>query len=111
MSSSSKIVFVAEPRADVVLVSSDDIRFPVRKVSLQANSDVFDDMFTTSSGVDGEKDKNSGLPVIKIDEKGEDIDFLLRLFTVKQVRSDVTQLSLVQALRCVQSVDKSRTEL
>jgi hypothetical protein len=81
---SPKIFFVAEPRADVVLLSSDNVRFLIRKISLQAPSDVFDEMFSTLSGEIDIKDEETGLPVIQLSEKAADLDALLCLVVRNQ---------------------------
>lgn len=99
MDDAYKVLFVAEAGADVVLVSSDDAVFPVRRVSLQANSDVFDDMFRSSTGATDEKDQETGLPRVKIDEKAEDIDFLLRLFVIRQIKTSTQYMSFARAER------------
>ena len=95
----SKILFVSEPRADVVLVSSDGLRFLVRKVSLQANSDFFDGMFATLDGQTSETDEETGLPAIKLDDKGSDIDALLCCCVLKQPRSDLADMPFDVAAR------------
>lgn len=96
--SSSTILYVADPKADVVLRSSDGIDFLVQRVVLQVNSEVFDGMFASSSGEVGEKDEKTGFPVVKLDEKGEDLDFLLRFIVRGQVKTDLLTMPLKTAV-------------
>lgn len=93
-----ELAFVAEPRADVVLKSSDGHTFPVRRVSLQANSDVFDGMFDAASDSPGNlKDKTTILPLIPLDGTARGLDVLLRFILPKQIRPDRASLPLETA--------------
>lgn len=92
----SSSLYVADPKADAVLRSSDGIDFLVRRVSLQANSEVFDGMFDSSSGEVGEKDKETGFPVVKLEEKGEDLDLLLRFVVRAQAREPSMSTSVAK---------------
>lgn len=80
------IAFVPERDADVILKSSDGINFSVRRLSLQASCEVFDGMFASASSFKSDEDGATGLPVIKLDEKGADLDLLLRFVIREQDR-------------------------
>lgn len=86
--------FIVDPKADVVLLSADDERFPVRRISLQANSDVFEGMFDSCSDEASEIDADTGLPVAKLDDAGKDLDLLLRLVVRGQRLPNTSALSI-----------------
>jgi len=79
-------LYVADPRADIVVRSSNGIDFLVRRAFLEVHSEVFDAMFATASEDVGEKDPKTNLPVVKLVEKGEHIDLFLRLIVGGQIK-------------------------
>lgn len=101
MSSTSKILFVAEPGADVVVQSSDKITFAVRRVSLQASSDVFESMFNSASEDAEVTDSKTGLPLIKLDDKGDDLDLFFRASIRGQDKSGLDLMTFDVARRQV----------
>lgn len=82
----SSLVFVADPNADIIVVSSDGVQFLVRKLYLQAASDVFDGMVSAGAGDSSEKDDRTGLPVVKLDDKASELDIFLRFIDKDQSR-------------------------
>lgn len=80
------LAFVAEPAADLLLRSSDGFDFPVRRISLQANCDVFDGMFAAGSDDAAERDDKTGLTLVKLEESGAELDLFLRFIIRDQVR-------------------------
>ena len=101
--SSTALAFVADPKADIVLKSADGTSFPIRKVHLQSSCDVFDGMLSAGSDDKAEKDKKTGLPVIKLDDKTSELDIFLRFIDRDQKRLSETgdPLSLDETMRCV----------
>ena len=91
------ILYVADPKADIVLRSSDGIEFLVRRVVLQVNSEVFEGMFEASSGDLGEKDTKTGFPVIKLDEAAKELDLLLRWMSRDQKKDNQKTMELGSA--------------
>lgn len=80
------LAYVPDPKADLILKSSDGTTFPVRRVFLQTSSEVFEDMFASFSDVGSEKENSTGLPVVKLEETGADLDVFLRFITRDQPR-------------------------
>lgn len=95
---STPVLYIADPKADVVLVSSDGVKFPIRRVCLQAASEVFDDMFDTASAQAGEKDGQTDLPVVKLDDTAEELDLILRLIVRGQQIPTIPGLPAEQTL-------------
>jgi len=91
MSSSSTtqptILYVADPKADIVLRSNDGVDFLACRLYLEAASEVFEGMFSVASGNVGKMD-SMGRPTLEIDEKAEVLDVLLRFNVRDQIRSD-----------------------
>lgn len=92
------IAFVPDPKADVILKSSDSHFFPIRRSSLQSCSDVFDGMFASLSDAEAEKGPTTGLPLVRLDDKGTDLDVFLRFVIRDQVPRglDGSKISLEQ---------------
>lgn len=83
----ASIVFVADPAADLILKSSDGVWFPIRRVFLQAASEVFDGMLSTGTGSNADaKDPKTGLVVVQLDDKAAELDILLRFIDRDQSR-------------------------
>jgi hypothetical protein len=99
--SSAPLAFVADPKADIALVSSDGQVFPVQRAMFQVLSGVFADMFKNPGTRPGETDKATGLPAIKLDETGNELRVLLRLLVKGQTGSGLSELSLTNATRSV----------
>ncbi|KDQ60473.1 hypothetical protein JAAARDRAFT_191850 [Jaapia argillacea MUCL 33604] len=69
-----------DPRADIILRSSDKIDFATFKTILSLSSPIFDDMFrlpqpSSDSGSQAEKD---GVAVVEMTENGKELEMLLR---------------------------------
>lgn len=100
--SETTLAFVADPKADVVLKSSDDTSFPIRRVHLQSSCEAFDDMFSAGTGeADAEKDDKTGLPIIRLDDSATGLDLFLRYLDREQSRSSGRPLSFVETKTCV----------
>lgn len=79
------LFFVPEAKADVILQSSDGYTFPVRQLSLQAASDVFEEVF--ASFADGfATDEETGFPLVTVQDKAIDLDLFLRFVVRDQDR-------------------------
>lgn len=96
--------FVADPQADFALQSSDGESFLVRRILLEAGSDVFDGMFAGELNQPDKKDERTSLPLIKLDETAEDLDLLLRSVIKGQQLPNVAVLPFDKVLRCVPSI-------
>lgn len=84
------IAFVADPKADIILESSDGVPFPIRRVHLQSSCEVFDGMLSAATGHDDEKDKKTGLTVVKLEDKASELDIFLRFIDRDQIRRSVS---------------------
>ena len=103
MSSSSTtqptILYVADPKADLVLRSSDGVEFLVRRVVLQVSSQLFDDMFLTGSDQQSQRDTTTGFPIVEIDVEADVLDLILRSVVRDQRRVDVLGMTVTLAER------------
>lgn len=103
--SSPAVTFVPDPKADLLLKSSDGVTFPIRRVFLQASSDVFEDMLSAGADDKTERDKKTGLPIIKLEDKASELDIFLRFIDKDQSRRNLAgdSLSLEETKTCVLS--------
>ncbi|KAH9975843.1 hypothetical protein BGW80DRAFT_1294842 [Lactifluus volemus] len=80
-----------DPRADIVLRSSDGVYFRVFKIILSLASPIFTDMF--SIPLPASEELHAGCPVVALSEDSKSVDFVLRhLYPVKtptDVRTDI----------------------
>jgi hypothetical protein len=84
-----QLEFVDDPRADIVLQSSDGVSFAIRRVHLQSSCEVFDGMLsigTDEKDEKHEKDEKTGLPVVKLQDIAKQLDIFLRFIDRDQTR-------------------------
>jgi hypothetical protein len=82
----TSLAFVVDPKADIILKSSDGTSFPVRRLYLQAASEVFEEMLSSGSDDKAEKDKGTGLPVVTLQDSAKELDVFLRYIDRDQDR-------------------------
>lgn len=109
MAAASSIKWAAAPfdkeTADIILRSSDDIHYRVRRGILAEASTVFDDMFAnalpaTSAALNTGDEMIDGVPVIAMAESGKVLEYLLSMYypPFQGVRLEPTEDSLLAAL-------------
>lgn len=67
-----------KPNADVILQSSNNVRFHVHTVVLSLASEFFESMFTLPQPTQKDVDTERGIPVIPVTEDADTLDHLLR---------------------------------
>jgi hypothetical protein len=68
-----------DPKADIIIRSSDNVDFHVFKWPLAYSSTVFEDMFHVAGGIPGAEEMKDGIPLISTEESANTWNILLRL--------------------------------
>ena len=87
----------SDPRADIVLQSSDGVQYRVRRLYLAAGCGLFDDMFQVAEG--GSSEGVGGLPVVELAEPSSDLDLFLPFLVRGQAKPQFDYDTIKNLLR------------